>query len=162
MKKYRGVLVALILCLFTGCGATIRMSNKKISRYFTAREALYSATVKRYNMSNIPLSKATDNIYYCAWRMDKVRRFLGTPIHVNSWYRSPRVNRKVGGVSHSYHVQGLAVDFYTKKNPKYVYNKLRRSRLSFDQLIYYPRQKRFHISFRRNIRQERRQAFVKY
>ncbi|MGL4307694.1 D-Ala-D-Ala carboxypeptidase family metallohydrolase [Cetobacterium sp. SF1] len=162
MKLLRKFLLIIIILSFTGCGVTLRENDKKISRYFTAKEALYSDTAKRYGIRNIPLSRATDNIYYCAYRMDKVRRLLGTPIYVNSWYRSPRVNRKVGGVRTSAHVEGLAVDFRTKKDAKYIYKKLRKSRLSYDQLIYYPRQKRFHIAFKRDIKKERRQAFIKY
>lgn len=40
----------------------------------------------------------------------KIRDFVGCPIRVNSGYRCPFHNQRVGGVSNSYHVQGLAAD----------------------------------------------------
>ena len=39
-----------------------------------------------------------------------IRNELQLPIIVNSAYRSPEVNAKVGGVSSSYHAKGLAAD----------------------------------------------------
>lgn len=41
--------------------------------------------------------------------LEPMRVILG-PLSVNSWYRSPAVNRTVGGVENSYHRLGLAVD----------------------------------------------------
>lgn len=44
--------------------------------------------------------------------MEKVRAFLGNkPITVNSGYRCPYWNEKVGGEPNSYHMRGLACDF---------------------------------------------------
>jgi zinc D-Ala-D-Ala carboxypeptidase len=41
-----------------------------------------------------------------------VRAALGNKaIHINSWYRCPELNEVVGGVAHSQHVIGEAVDF---------------------------------------------------
>lgn len=42
--------------------------------------------------------------------LNRIRRAWGKPVIVNSAYRSPEHNRKVGGVDNSYHVQGLAAD----------------------------------------------------
>jgi hypothetical protein len=41
--------------------------------------------------------------------LEPLRVFLG-PMHVDSWYRSPGVNKAVGGVENSYHRLGLAAD----------------------------------------------------
>lgn len=41
--------------------------------------------------------------------LEPLRVFLG-PLHINSWYRSPAVNKAVGGVENSYHRLGLAAD----------------------------------------------------
>jgi uncharacterized protein YcbK (DUF882 family) len=38
--------------------------------------------------------------------------FGGAPIKVNSWYRDPVTNRRVGGASQSRHMVGDAVDFH--------------------------------------------------
>lgn len=52
------------------------------------------------------------NITKSAKRMEDVRQTLGNvPIYPTSWYRTPKVNKKVGGVKNSRHLKGLAVDF---------------------------------------------------
>lgn len=42
--------------------------------------------------------------------IDKARDIYGKPIHVTSGYRTEAHNRKVGGVSSSSHLKGLAID----------------------------------------------------
>ena len=43
--------------------------------------------------------------------LEKIRaHFGGKPVHINSGYRTPEHNAKVGGVSHSYHMKGRAAD----------------------------------------------------
>ncbi|MDJ0706612.1 MAG: D-Ala-D-Ala carboxypeptidase family metallohydrolase [Leptolyngbyaceae cyanobacterium MO_188.B28] len=58
--------------------------------------------------------------------MEEVRSLLGDkPIQVNSWYRDPATNRRVGGASRSRHLSGDAVDFVVKgMTPFQVYDKL--------------------------------------
>ncbi len=46
----------------------------------------------------------------CAAVLDPLREHLGRPIRVTSAYRSPAVNRAVGGVPTSQHVAGEAAD----------------------------------------------------
>ncbi len=50
------------------------------------------------------------NICRLAAFLQTIRNELRLPIIVNSAYRSPEVNAKVGGISSSYHVKGLAAD----------------------------------------------------
>lgn len=43
---------------------------------------------------------------------EKVRAALGNvPMRVNSWYRCPAYNRRIGGVQNSQHILGKAIDF---------------------------------------------------
>ena len=42
--------------------------------------------------------------------IDEAREIYGKPIHVTSGYRTETHNRKVGGVSSSSHLKGLAID----------------------------------------------------
>lgn len=42
--------------------------------------------------------------------LDALRDKLGKPIVINSSWRDPEHNAEVGGVAHSSHLQGLAVD----------------------------------------------------
>ena len=50
------------------------------------------------------------NLCRLAAFLQTIRNELHLPIIVNSAYRSPEVNAKVGGVSSSYHCKGLAAD----------------------------------------------------
>lgn len=43
-------------------------------------------------------------------KLDEIREGYGKPIIINSGYRSPELNKAVGGVVQSYHQKGLAVD----------------------------------------------------
>jgi uncharacterized protein YcbK (DUF882 family) len=46
--------------------------------------------------------------------LEEIReRAGGQPLHVTSGYRPPAYNRKVGGVSNSTHIDGLAADIYS-------------------------------------------------
>lgn len=42
--------------------------------------------------------------------LDKLRDAFGKPIHINSSYRTPEDNERVGGVKNSEHLTGEAVD----------------------------------------------------
>ena len=51
------------------------------------------------------------NNRYAGWKMDDGRWQMGNePIIINSGYRSPAVNKAVGGVATSNHLTGCAVD----------------------------------------------------
>jgi len=43
--------------------------------------------------------------------LDKVREFYNAPVHINSGYRTPEYNRRIGGAKHSQHCKGTAADF---------------------------------------------------
>lgn len=80
--------------------------DAKVSEYFTWGE------VWRYDVRRITDDpKILDRIVKLARRLDKVREQFG-PMGVTSWYRTPKVNAEVGGVSNSYHLTGGAVDVY--------------------------------------------------
>ncbi len=48
----------------------------------------------------------------CVW-LEVLRDKVGQPIIINSGYRSPQLNRKVGGAANSNHLTGCAVDIRT-------------------------------------------------
>lgn len=43
-------------------------------------------------------------------QLEKLRAYFGLPITIISGYRSPAYNLKIGGASHSQHMQGRAAD----------------------------------------------------
>lgn len=60
-----------------------------------------------------------DNIELLAKNLQVLREHIGDPIHVNSGYRTPAYNAKVGGKKASYHLKAMAADLTTKsKTPK--------------------------------------------
>lgn len=80
--------------------------KEKIGKYFTVGEATKNCT-------RIPETQELRfNIVLLAGQLDKVREAWGSPLIVTSWYRPPAVNKAVGGVSNSTHLQGYAADVY--------------------------------------------------
>lgn len=49
-----------------------------------------------------------------AYKLEEIRKHFGKPITVTSAYRTPEYNRKIGGVSNSYHTDGKAFDIVVK------------------------------------------------
>jgi uncharacterized protein YcbK (DUF882 family) len=62
--------------------------------------------------------------------MEKVRDLLGGEmVRVNSWYRCPEYNARIGGASDSQHLYGRAIDFTVKHlSPRQVQARLARHR----------------------------------
>lgn len=61
----------------------------------------------------------TPNVELLAKNLQVLRDHLGEPIHINSGYRSPAHNAKVGGKKNSYHMKAMAADITCKsKTPK--------------------------------------------
>jgi len=57
--------------------------------------------------------------------LESLRAHFDAPIKINSGYRSPEHNAKVGGAKGSYHVKGMAADIVVKGVPaSKVYNYL--------------------------------------
>lgn len=84
----------------------------KLSDHFTWQEMTVSATAARLGMKNVPPAVVQDTLILTADYMERVRTLLGNrPIIVLSGYRSPAVNRAVGGSASSAHMSGHAVDF---------------------------------------------------
>ncbi len=79
------------------------------------------------NGTRIPNNeKIVKGILEAANFMEEVRDYFGNkPITVNSWYRDPVSNKKVGGEENSKHLEGIAVDFVVRGvNPIEVYDRL--------------------------------------
>ena len=82
------------------------MNEARLSSHFSLREFL---AFSKYP-GNIPNLQAIANMAYgCCLLLEPARQQVG-PIIINSGYRSPAVNKKVGGVSNSQHLLGQAAD----------------------------------------------------
>lgn len=78
----------------------------------TPHFTLAEATVTSTGLPNVPPPEVMERLINTAHNMEIVRAILGRrPIKINSWYRSPEVNKAVGGAKNSEHMTGAAVDF---------------------------------------------------
>ena len=83
-------------------------SEAKLSPHFTLGELTKSSS--HPEVYNIPSHEAIANLKrVCVW-LEELRLRSGTPIIINSGYRSPQLNKKIGGVPTSNHLTGCAVD----------------------------------------------------
>ena len=86
-------------------------SKAKLSDHFTLGEMTKSSS--HPEVYNIPSHEAIANLKrLCVW-LEVLRERVGHPIVINSGYRSPQLNRKVGGAANSNHLTGCAVDIRT-------------------------------------------------
>ena len=83
-------------------------SNAKLSEHFTLGELTKSGS--HPEVYNIPSHEAIANMKrLCQW-LEVLRKRYNAPIIINSGYRSPQLNKKIGGVANSNHLTGCAVD----------------------------------------------------
>lgn len=109
----------------------------QLTEHFTLEEMTRSSTAVRLGLANDPPDEYLDNIRQVAAALEVVRAHFGRPIRVTSCYRSPEVNRAVGGSPTSAHRFGYAADFTVDGVPNIVVCEWIRDNLSdFDQVIY--------------------------
>ena len=83
-------------------------ANAKLSEHFTLGEMTRSNS--HPEIYNIPSHEAIANMKrLCQW-LEVLRKRYNAPIIINSGYRSPQLNKKIGGVANSNHLTGCAVD----------------------------------------------------
>ena len=69
-----------------------------LSKNFPPEEPVYSDTAKRYGINNTPSAQVIANLKnLCVHVLQPLRDYLGKPIRITSGYRSPEVNKRVGG-----------------------------------------------------------------
>ena len=91
----------------------------KLSNNFKLNELIYSSTAEVNRINNYPSLVEIDNLRaLCENILQPIRDKWGSTLYVNSGYRSPILNRKVGGAPTSYHCSGNAVDITTRDTKK--------------------------------------------
>jgi len=110
----------------------------KLSEHFTLNEMTASVTAGRLHIDNSAPVFVIANLRKTSELLEQVRALLGGPVIVSSGYRSPELNRAVGGAATSAHVQGLAADFICPRagDPLHVCQKIAASDIEFQQLIF--------------------------
>lgn len=79
-------------------------------RYFSLEELLRSDTASKKHIDNTPSWEVVENLLDLALFLDGIREAWGSGIHINSGFRSVKLNAAVGGVVNSCHCLGLAAD----------------------------------------------------
>ena len=83
----------------------------QLSKSFSLNELTKSDTALRHDMDNTPPPEAIECLRaLCDNVLQPVRDHFGKPVRVNSGYRHPDVNAKVGGSKTSDHCKGMAAD----------------------------------------------------
>ena len=131
--------------------------SKVMGRFFSIDELSKSDTAIKKGIDNIPPEKVRrslealiDNV------LDPLRAAYGKPITVNSGYRSPALNKAVGGAAGSQHLSGEAADISvgSRDGNKQLLELACKLELPFDQLIDEKNFAWVHISYgARNRRQ---------
>ena len=103
----------------------------EISKHISYREATFSATATRLGIDNTPTAEHLRNMFLVAEQVfEPLRAHVGGPIGINSFYRSAKLNKAVGGSANS---QLLAPN--AKATNAFLFHQIRGS-LLFDQLIW--------------------------
>lgn len=82
--------------------------ESRLSKYFKVVEATKGEAARTPKAG----STEAQNILRLAAELDKLREAYKKGIGVSSWYRPPAINRAVGGVANSQHINGGAADIY--------------------------------------------------
>lgn len=80
-----------------------------------------------FTLSEMACKDGSDKVLYSTElmeKLEKLRAYGGFTIHINSGYRTPAYNRKIGGASHSQHIYGTAADISVRKEGKTISGKL--------------------------------------
>ena len=83
----------------------------RISKHISYKEATQSQTAVRKGINNEPDAYQLQNMQVLAEKVfEPLREHFGVPIAINSFFRSQKLNKAIGGASGSQHTQGRAID----------------------------------------------------
>ena len=110
-----------------------------ISKHISYKEGVYSITAIRKGIDNEPNEEQLSNMKLVAEKIfEPVRTHFKVPIKVNSFFRSPDLNKAIGGSTKSQHCKGQAIDIddtYGKIKNSEIYWWIKEN-LDFDQMIW--------------------------
>ena len=110
-----------------------------ISKHISYKEAVYSRTATRLDIDNNPDDMEVYRMSLIAEEVfEPLRAWVGGPIKINSFFRSPELNKAIGGSTKSQHCQGQAIDLddtYGRATNAEMYEFIK-EHLDFDQMIW--------------------------
>ena len=111
----------------------------RLSKNFTLSEITKSNTAKRLGIDNAPNQEHLNNMQILIRDLIQPMRDALGPIRISSGYRSPALNRAIGGSAKSQHCKGQALDlqFWEKGEMcnKKIYDWVLKEGIEFDQMI---------------------------
>ena len=111
----------------------------KISDHISYKEATRSNTALRRGIDNIPDVEELENMKIIAEEIfEPLRKSVGGPVKINSFYRSPELNVAIGGSKKSQHCRGQAMDIddtYGHRSNASMFKHIR-YHMDFDQMIW--------------------------
>ena len=113
------------------------MNDLRLSKNFTLTEMTVSQTAARQGIANDPPEAAIAALrQLCTEVLEPVRQHFDRPVIVSSGYRSPELNRAIGGSGSSQHCKGEAADFTVPGVSVLDLARWMHRNLDYDQLIY--------------------------
>jgi len=110
-----------------------------ISKHISYKEGVYSATATRKGIDNTPNDGQLLNMVTIAEEVfEPLRSYVGGPIKINSFFRSPELNTTIGGSKTSQHCKGQAMDIddtFGRMTNAEMYSWIKEY-LEFDQMIW--------------------------
>lgn len=132
-----------------------------LSAHFSLAEFTKSQAAIRKGIRNDPPPAAIAAMQLlCAKVLEPVRAHFRRPVKISSGYRSPTLNRAIGGAASSQHVKGEAADFEVPGVSNLEVAQWMMRQLNYDQLIlefYHPGQPNsgwVHASYREPYRNQ--------
>ena len=110
-----------------------------ISGHISYKEGVYSRTAIRLNINNKPNDNQMQSMCLIAEEVfEPLRVWVGGPIKINSFFRSPKLNKAIGGSTKSQHCHGQAIDLddtFGRATNAEMYEFIKKH-LDFDQMIW--------------------------
>ena len=110
-----------------------------ISKHVSYKEGVHSNTAIRKGIDNTPTASHLHFMEIIANEIfEPLRKWVGGPIKINSFYRSPELNKTIGGSTTSQHCKGQAMDIddtFGKATNAEMYHFIKEN-LDFDQMIW--------------------------
>ena len=110
-----------------------------ISKHISNKEGVYSRTALRLGIENKPNEEQLANMKLLAEEVfEPLRAYVGGPIKINSFFRSPELNKAIGGSVKSQHCHGQAIDLddtFGRCTNAEMYEFIKKH-LDFDQMIW--------------------------
>ena len=113
--------------------------SDRISEHISLKEGIKSHTATRLSIDNTPRDIDLINMKTIAEKVfEPLRKWVGGPIAINSFYRSPELNSAIGGSKSSQHCIGCALDIddtYGHMSNAEMFNWIK-ANLNYDQMIW--------------------------